>query len=737
MKRLFFSLFLATIVCAVADAQELTIQSIYTPNGLTGRAPETVQWSPDSKKVSYLLYQEQGEDNADLYYIDVASGKRTLVMASEKLAAMKPPASTSEDDREKDNRERYHVAAYQWAPDSEHILFNANGRLWYYTLSTGKSVLLSEEGVTAGDPKFSPDGKRLSYVRKHNLVVKDTDGRAEKALTSDSSEDLLNGEVDWVYAEELNARSNYFWSPDGNRIVFMQMNEAKVPTYPITDFMFQHPSVAVEKYPKVGDPNPEVRLGVVGANGGKPKWIHLTDEKDIYIPRFGWVRDGLIWAMVLNRAQNQLDLYFVEEASGKSRRVLSEKSDTWIETDDNFNILKAGDRFIWSSWRDGHTHLYLYSFDKNKPLAADAKLENQITKGDFEVFSVEGIDDSAGTIYITTNVGDDRQGHFCSVKLDGGNFQVLTQNKPGMHDSVMSPDARMFVDRFSALMTAPQVSLCRVGGSCDIFWQSKSVDALKLITPQFVDFKAEDGTVLHGLLLLPPDSTGKKVPLLNNPYGGPHGQVVRNAWEGSGFLFNQILARDGIAVLQVDNRGMGARGKKFAAALMHNFGEVELKDQLAAIDQALQKFPQLDGSRMAWWGWSYGGYMTLNAMTHTERFKAGVSVAPVTDWLNYDSIYTERYGGLLPANAAAYRKSSPVNSAAKLHGHLLEVHGTSDDNVHMQNTIQMISSFINAGKQFDLLLYPRKTHGISGPVARTHLFTRIRSHLERELLGTE
>jgi len=223
--------------------------------------------------------------------------------------------------------------------------------------------------------------------------------------------------------------------------------------------------------------------------------------------------------------------------------------------------------------------------------------------------------------------------------------------------------------------------------------------------------------------------------VLMNPYGGPHGQVVRDQWAGASMLFNEILLHDGIAILQVDNRGMGARGEKFASVVMHNFGEVEFKDQLAALDQALQKFPQLDGARLGWWGWSYGGYMTLNAMTHSDRFKAGVAVAPVTDWHDYDSIYTERYGGLVPENEAAYKKSSPVNFAERLHGHLLEVHGTSDDNVHMQNTMQMINSFINAGKQFDLMLYPRKTHGISGAAARNHLFNRIREHFRRELLG--
>jgi dipeptidyl-peptidase-4 len=734
VKKFFLSVFLAAFVCAVATAQELTIESIYGSAGLTGRAPDTIQWSPDGKKVSYFLHQEQG-DKADLYYIDVTSGKPAVLVASEKIAAMKPPVSTSKDDREKDNRARYGVAGYHWAPDSEHLLFDSNGQLWYFTLASGKYVALSKPGESATDPKFSTDGKMLSYIRDHNLVVKGVDGGAEKALTTGGTDNLLNAEVDWVYAEELDVRSNYFWSPDSSKIVMLQMNQTNVPTYPITDFIPQHPTVYNEKYPKVGDPNPEVQLGVVSASGGSVKWIHLTDEKDMYVPRFGWVKDGVAWATVLNRAQNQLDLYFVDVASGKSRRVLSEKSDTWIETDNNLKFLKSGDRFTWPSWRDGHTHLYLYSFDKANPMAVDAKLVNQVTKGDFEVFEIEGSDDANSTLFVETNAGDDRQRHLCSVKLDGSGFQCLT--KGGTHTAAVAPNGKYFVDHFSSLMVPPQLAFCQVAGTCDTFWKSKSLDAMHLIAPQFVDFKAEDGTVLRGLLFLPPNSEGKKVPLVNNPYGGPHGQTVRDSWGGAGFLFNEILMRDGIAVLQVDNRGMGARGKKFAATLIHNFGEIELKDQLASIDQALQQFPQLDSSRMGWWGWSYGGYMTLFAMTHTDRFKAGVAVAPVTDWRDYDSIYTERYAGLVPQYDEGYKKGSPITYAANLKGHLLEVHGTSDDNVHMQNTMQMINAFINAGKQFDLQIYPRKTHSISGPGTRVHLFTRIRSHFHRELLGTE
>ncbi len=734
MKRLAQLFVLIVFVSAVVSAQELTVESIYAPMSITGRAPDTVKWSPDGKKVSYVVHPEEGS-KADLYYIDVTTGKSAVLVASDKIAALTPPSTSGKDDREKDNRARYRVAGYHWSPDSQHILFDANGLLWYYTLSSGTAVPLTSPGDAASDPKFSPDGKKLSYVKKHNLHVTPIEGRKEIAITKDGNDDLLNGEVDWVYSEELSVRSNYFWAPNGKEFVFLQMNQARVPAYPITDFIPQHPTVDKEKYPKVGDPNPEVRLGIVSSGGGTPKWISLTNDKDTYVPRFGWVRDGIAWAMLMNRAQNNLDLFFIDARSGKVQRVLSEKDNDWIEMTDNFQILKSGDKFIWWSWRDGHTHLYLYSFDKANPMNGEAKLVNQITKGDFEVFDTEGLDESTGTLYLSTNASDDRQRHICSVKLDGSDFQILSKAQAGTHQAAFAPDGKFYVDSFSATMTPPQMSFCRVGGTCDAFWKSKSLDALKLIAPQFVDFKAEDGTVLRGELFLPPNSEGKKIPLLNNPYGGPHGQSVRDAWGGANFFFNQVLMHDGIAVLVVDNRGMGSRGKKFAAALKHNFGEVELKDQLASIDQALQRFPQLDGSRMGWWGWSYGGYMTLYAMTHSDRFKAGVSVAPVTDWTNYDSIYTERYGGLVPEFAGAYKNSSPINFAEKLHGHLLEVHGTSDDNVHIQNTIQMVNAFINAGKQFDLQVYPRKTHGISGQAARTHLFNRIRNHFRTELLG--
>jgi dipeptidyl-peptidase-4 len=292
----------------------------------------------------------------------------------------------------------------------------------------------------------------------------------------------------------------------------------------------------------------------------------------------------------------------------------------------------------------------------------------------------------------------------------------------------MTGDTKYFVDTYSALGGTAKMQICAVAGSCSQIWTSHTWDGYDTLVPQFVDFKAEDGQTLRGVLLLPPAGSAAevngKVPLILNPYGGPHGQDVRDSARTID-AFDQVLAHRGFAVLKVDNRGMGNRGREFAMAAYHHLGEVELRDNLAALDQALARFPQLDPARLGWWGWSYGGTMTAYAMTHSDRFKAGISVSPVTDWRNYDSTYTERYMGLPKDNAREYEKTSVVKSAAKLSGRLLLVHGTSDDNVHMQNSIQFIDAMINAGRPFDLELYPGKTHGIAGPEARTHLFNRM------------
>jgi len=719
---------------ATPQKQPLTIEAIFAEGGITGRAPETVKWSPDNSKVSFVQRDNSGE-HGELWYVDLKTGEKKLLVPEVKLAALAPPLNRITDEREKERITRYRVAEYLWAPDSKHLLFNAQGQLWLYTIESGTAVAITSSPDPASDPKFSPDGARLAYVRNHNLYTRLASGKAEKQLTADKDENFLNGEVDWVYAEELSVRSNYFWSPDGKDIVFLQMDETAVPTYPITEWLPARPKLDMQKYPKAGDPNPGVRLGVVTASGGKAKWISLTDDQDIYLPRFGWLRDGLLWAVVLNRAQDTLDLYFVDAHSGRSRKVLTETvPGAWVNVSDDFKILKSGNRFLWSSWRDGHTQIYLYSFDKDNPLASDPKLERQLTSGDFEVLSVQAVDEVAGTIYFICNKDDPRQQQLYSVKLDGSAVARVSR-EDGSHDATFADDAKHYVDNFSAVLKAPQMSACDTIGDCRPFWQAQNGETFDLKQPQFMEFKAEDGTTLYGELLLPPTAAKKKVPLIIYVYGGPAAQVVKNEWSGSHeeALFHQLLLTHGFAIFSVDNRGTPGRDRKFQTAIFHQFGAIELKDQLTALDQLLAQYPQLDASRIAIWGWSNGGFMTLYALTHSDRFKCGVSVAPVTDWHDYDSIYTERYMGLPRENAKGYEDSSDLRVASQLRGALLLAHGTSDDNVHFQNSIQMIEQLIKADKQFRFMAYPGKTHGIGGPADRMHLFHMIEEHFEREM----
>ena len=747
MKALFAAFLLSTSILSAQTAaqpqqgqKQLTIEDMFKPGGILGRGPENVQWSPDGTKVSFVQRDDSGE-HGELYYVDVATGKSAVLVASGKLAALAPPASSIKDERKKEAAQRYSIAAYHWAPDSKHLLFDSMGQLWLYSLDSSTAIQLTSSNDESVDPKFSPSGDRISYVRKHNLYVRPVSSGGERQLTKDGNENLLNGEVDWVYEEELYSRSNYFWSPNGKDIVFLQMDEKDVPTYPITDWLQLHPTVDQEKYPQPGDPNPGVRLGVVKSDGGKVKWISagsagngalpLGNDPNVLIPRFGWIRDGLLWAMALNRIQDRLDLYFVDVDNGKSQLMMTETTDAWIDMhpEVDFKPLDSGDGYLWTSWRDGHNHIYLYRFDKQNPLSGTARMEAQLTHGDWEVESIDGVDAQQSIVYFSANEGDWRQRNEYAVGLNGQNMHRISK-EDGTHMADFDPKStKYYVDDYSALTTPPSASLCSVGGSCTAFWQARSPEAYDLLTPKFVEFKAADGTTtLQGEILLPPPGgpmiSNGKAPLILNPYGGPGAQTIRNIWIGFD-LFDQILARQGFAVLHVDNRGMANRGKAFALPIKHHLGPVELADQLAAMKQALERFPELDSSRLGFWGWSYGGYFTLYALEHSDQFKAGVSVAPVSDWHNYDTIYTERYMGLPKDNEKGYHDSSPVNFAADLKGKLLEVHGTSDDNVHMQNTIQMVNNLINAGKQFRLMMYPGKTHGIAGFPARTHLFHMI------------
>ena len=714
----------SSVALLAQSAQKpLTVDAIYGHGSITGTAPEQLTWSLDGKHLTYL-------DSGQLIDLDPASGHPHVLISRAKLA---PLTRDDASEKDRDHRQRYKMAGYIWAPDSQHLLFDADGHLWIYDLANSTGIEIGYTGAGSGDdPKFSPDGKSVSFLRDNSLTVvrlRETGTPAVVVAPSDSP-DILNGKVDWVYDEELETRSNYFWSPDSTHLAFLQMNEKEVPRYPIEDWLPAHATLDFERYPQPGDPNPDVRVGVVGSGGGKPVWIKLpVKEGQDYIPRFGWADRRTLWIETITRDHKHRDIYLADPESGQARPVLQISDDKFV--DDNYGVWIEDGAIVLSNWTDSNNHLYLYSFDKQSPGTATAKLVRQLTSGNFDVGDIYNVDFSRKQIEYASNEGNPLEQQLWRVDFDGKKTQ-LSQGA-GFHSGNFSPEGSGFVDRASSRIAAPVLRLCQTAGKCNVFWQTRALETYHLRAPEQFEVSARDGSKLYATLLLPEGAANPaSVPLIVNPYGGPGSQIVGNKWSESLF-FDELLAQHGFAVLHADNRGSPNRGRAFAQAAWHNFGPVQLEDQLTVVDAALTKYPQLDGKRLGWWGWSWGGTFTLYAMTHSDRFRAGVAVAPVTSWQDYDSIYTERYMNQPADFPSGYKDFSVVNSAANLKGRLLLVHGTGDDNVHLGNTVQFIQALIQAGIPYDLQIYPRKTHSIAGPDVRTHLYNRILAQFEQYL----
>ncbi len=733
---LLFSAFLvlsfpaAPIAAQTAHQKPLTVNAIYGHGSLISSLPAQLAWSPDGKDLTYL-------DGGELIALDPATGKLHILVSRAKMAVL-DEASSSELVRA--HRERYHLAAYFWAPDSAHIMFDSDGQIWYYDLHNGTGIQVGFSGGAASDdPKFSPDGRYISFIRDHGLV----DIRLRDPATpmmnlapvpnpaTVNGQEVLNGEVDWVYEEELDARSNYFWSPDSSHLAYLQMNETNVPRYPLIDWLPVHATVDFQRYPQPGDPNPYVRVGVVSARGSRTDWVKMPIQpNDDYIPRFGWVGRKTLWIETLSRDHEHRDIYFAPADGGDGRRMLEIKDDKFL--DENYDVSVGSGYIVLSAWTSGHNQIYLYSYDKSKPLSAAARLVRQLTSGDFELSDVFKVDFKDKLIDYASNQGNPLEQQLWQVGFDGARIQLSAGT--GFHMGNFAPVGNAFVDQQSDRLHPPTLSLCRAAGRCAVFWQTRALDPYHLRAPQQLEVKARDGTTLYATLLLPSGATAPaSAPLIVNPYGGPGDQTVVNRWSYD-LLFDELLAQHGFAVLHADNRGMADRGRAFAQAAYHNFGSVQFQDQMTVVDYVLAQYPELDPQRLGWWGWSWGGTFTLYAMTHSSRFRAGVAVAPVTNWLDYDSIYTERYLGTPADDPDAYRVDSVVNSAANLKGRLLLVIGTGDDNVHIENTVQFVQQLIQDGIPYDLQIYPGKTHSILGSAARTDLYSRILAHFERYLM---
>lgn len=715
-------------------AKPLTVERIYSQPSLSGRQTTGIAWSPDGRLLSYFERRGQGrEARTELWAVEVATGARRVLVEAEKLqAVLAAPSAQPSTSGQQTGLGRITPQRYLWAPKSNALLLISQGQLHWFDLKTqsGKkltSAPLAEGGGPGGeasaisDPKISPDGQWVSFVRGYDLHVVNVETGRERQVTTGGREELMNGRLDWVYPEELDIRTAYWWSPDSKQMAFLQMDERPVGKYPLVDYLSYTGKTEWMRYPKAGGANPKVRVGVVGVTGGQVKWMDTGKEADVYIARVNWLQDSRRLAIQrLNRAQNKLDLLFADTATGRSQTALTEEDKLWINLSDDLHFFADGQKFLWSSERDGFRHLYLYEIG--------GKLQRQITSEAWAVTDVVGIDEKQDLVYFTATEKSPIERHLYRIGLDGSGMKRLTR-EDGTHSPNFSPDWQRYVDSYSNVMTPTRQDIYRADGTHQLVLNENKVEELasyRLRVPEFFTVAGADGTTLHAMMLKPQgfDST-KKYPVIVYLYGGPHGQVVRNVWGGANFLWHQMMAQKGYIIFSVDNRGTAARGHAFETPIHRRMGEVELADQLAAVDY-LKSQPFVDGARIGIWGWSYGGYMTCYAMLQAgDVFKAGFAGAPVTDWRQYDTIYTERYMGLPKENEAGYKQSSPATHAAKLKGKLLIAHGTGDDNVHAANTVELIEEFIKAKKYVEVQIYPGRGHGVSDPTARIHLFNRV------------
>jgi dipeptidyl-peptidase-4 len=700
----------------------LSVEHIYGEPSLSGRRLDGIAWAPDGKRVSFFKDSAEGAGKGskkELMVMDAASGELQPLVSAAKLEAALPPET--ENSAQATGLGRHAPAQYQWAPDGGALLFQGAKTLAWFDLKTQNARPLVSGKEALADPKISPDGRYVSFVREHNLwLVRVADGQ-EQAFTKGGSEELRKGELDWVYPEELELTTAYWWAPDSSAIAYLEMDERKVTEYPLVDFASPTGEAEFERYPVAGGNNPIVRVFVGSVGGGEPKVMDTGADTDIYIPRVNWLVDSKQVAIErLNRPQTVIDLLVADVSSGKTRTALTDKDLYWINVSDDLTFLKDGKRFLWSSERSGYRHVYLYDLE-GKELA-------QVTKGDWEVVAVQGVDEAKRVMYFTAAEKSPLERHLYRVALDGSGFRRVTK-EDGTHGIKLAPDASSFVDTYSNSMNPPRQDLMRIDGSRVAVMNENKVAELAdlhLSPVEFLSVRSHDGIQLNAMMIKPPDfDPVKKYPVLVYTYGGPHAQVVLNAWGGSNFLWHELMAKKGYIVFALDNRGSAGRGHLFEEPIHFRFGAQELSDQRDGAAY-LKTLPYVDKNRIGIWGWSYGGHMTLHAIFEDpEDFKVGFAGGPVTDWHYYDSIYTERYIGLLPKNAESYDESSPIANAANLKGKLLIAHGTGDDNVHYANTLALVNELIEEGKYVEVMAFPGRGHGVSDPPGRLVLMNRV------------
>jgi dipeptidyl-peptidase-4 len=704
---------------AVAAAQgmarpTLTPELLQQPS-LQGVRLSDLQWHPDGRTLTFL------RSAGRLSGFDTASGRERVLLS---LPVDGAPGS---------------LAGYQWSPSGREVLVSFEDDL-YLVSANGKRVdRVTRDAATEEFPSFSPDGSRLAYVRDGDLYVYALRDRRESRVTRRASVDVHNGRLDWVYEEELALRSGkaYWWSPDGRTLAYLQIDSAPSPALPLVDFLVPGAPARLQRFPAPGDPNPVAALGLTAVDdGGRPgahSAVPLPAGAEYLVPHVAWTRDSRAVAYAtLDRRQGRLELRLLDAARTlrgeppAPRTLLTESDPAWVNALAAPVPLADGRSFLWLSERSGPCRLYRCTLAEGacQPLTPD----------EWSVERVDGVDETRGLAFVTAAAPLPRDRQLYAVSLSGeGSHRVTVE--PGLHEVQLSPDGRWFAAQHSTTLRPPRVYVTALGSAVTRLVEANAAPGMARYDTgdvRFVDVDAADGTRLQGRLLVPTGAErGAPRPTVVTVYGGPHGQLVRDGWTPG--ALEPMLASQGYVVWSLDNRGSGGRGHAFEAALAGELGRTELADQLAGIAY-LRSLPFVDSRRLGIYGASYGGYLALYAAVHApEVFQAVAAWAPVTDWRRYDSIYTERYLGLPADNAAGYAKSSILGHAAATRAHLLLIHGTNDDNVHLAHTLRLVGELNQAGIAHDLALHPGEGHGYRAPANRIARDRALLAHFDRWL----
>jgi len=622
------------------------------------------------------------------------------------------------------------ISDYQFSDDETKIILTTESETIYRHSTKGNHYIFDRSSLNVmavsenGKQQYatiSPDGKYVAFVRDNNMFLKDLNLGTEKQITNDGKRnEIINGANDWVYEEEFSFSKSYQWSPDGKHIAWYRFDESKVQEFNLTYYGTLYPKEEKYKYPKAGEDNSTVEIHIYNIANSKVVKADVNKEADQYIPRIKWTADPTkLCVMRMNRLQNLLELYSCDATTGKSTLFLKEENKTFIEVTDDLTFLKNKKEFIFTSTKDGYNHIYLYDMS--------GKLKKQITSGKWDVMKFYGFDESSGNYYFQAAFKNPMEKQVFAISSKGTKRELSTD--PGTNTASFSKNYKYYFITNSGIDRPHKVSL--------YFWSGKLVRVIKdnaevlnamtkykLSKPEFFSFTTTEGVVLNGWMIKPLGfSSTTKYPVIQYMYGGPNSQTVKDEWLGGNYFWFQLLAQKGYLIVSVDNRGTGARGEEFNKCIYKQLGKLETIDQIE-VAKWLGKQVYVDANRIGAWGWSYGGYMTSLLMTKgADYFKAAVAVAPVTNWRYYDTIYTERYLQTPQMNASGYDDNSPINFTKLLKGEFLLVHGTTDDNVHMQNSMEFVTSLVKENKQFESFYYPNKAHGISG--VRLHLYTKM------------